>query len=191
MFQVQPQAIRLLVLSFILTFFLIGCGGGQVSPEEKERILREYKDSVAQAEKARQDSIDAIVPDIKVRVFKRTGIVYDSEGWPVEMGTVKPISDFQEKKECQLSGYDYIQKIEVEGQSDHITIQFLNAKTNAVMHEEKDITLSGTKTYTSSNPDASKDKYHLEKLVSYDGIIIKVLYKEKAIFDGRVSPSVD
>lgn len=176
------------VLSFLLLVFLAGCGDGQVSPEEKESILREYKDSVAQVEKSRQDSIDAILPDVKVRIFKRTGVVYDSEGWPVEMGLVKPISDFQEKKECQLSGQDYIQKIEIEGQSDHISFQFLNAKTNEVMHEEKDITLSGTKTFTRSNPDATTDKHHLEKLVSYDGIIIKVLFKEKLVFEGRVSP---
>ena len=39
------------------TFFLLSCGNGSSSPEEKAKIIKAYEDSLAMADKAKQDSI--------------------------------------------------------------------------------------------------------------------------------------
>lgn len=178
-----------LVATIFASFFLISCGRGP-SPEEKAKIIKDYKDSIALAEKVKQDSINSLIPDVKVNIYVRTDVSYDSEGWPVEMGKVVLVNDFQEKKEYQLKGYDYIEKIEIVGQSNDITLQFINGKNNKIVHEEKTISLTGTKTYTTSDPKAEKHKYYQEWLnTQLDGLIIKILYKDKIIFEGKINPS--
>lgn len=172
------------------SLFLLSCGNTNPSPEDKAKIIKEYQDSVVLAEKAKQDSIDQLMPDVKVTIYVRTGVGYDSEGWPVEMGQVVLIKDFQEKKEYQLNGYDYIEKVEIEGQTDDITLQFINGKNNKTLHQEKAITLNGIKTYTTSDPKGEKHKYYQEWLETrWDALIIKVNYKDKNIFEGKINPS--
>jgi hypothetical protein len=172
------------------SFFLICCRNGP-NPEEKAKIIKEYNDSVALAEKAKQDSINAILPAIKVRIFERTNVLYDSEGWPVEMGRVIIVKDFQEKKVYQLKGYDYIEKIEIEGQSENITLQFLNAKNNKIIHEEKEILINGIKKYTWSDPKGGKYKNYQEwlKITKWDELIIKVFHKDHLVFEGKIFPA--
>ena len=98
--------------------------------------------------------------------------------------------NFQEKKEYQLNGYDYIEKIEIVGQSDDMTLQFINGKSNKIVHEEKAITLNGTMTYTTSDPAGEKHKYYQEWLNSkFDALIVKVSYNDKGIFEGKINPS--
>ena len=174
----------------IFTFlFLISCGSGP-SPEDKAKIIKEYQDSIALVEKAKQDSINSLIPEIKVNIYVRTDVGYDSEGWPVEMGKVVLVKDFQYKKEYKLNGYDYIENIEIVGQSGDMTLQFIDGKSNKIVHEEKAISLNGAKTYTTSDPLGNKDKYYQEWFnTKFDGLIIKVIYKDKSIFEGKVSPS--
>ena len=169
--------------------FLLGCGNSNPSQEEKAKIVKEYQDSIALVEKAKKDSINSLIPDVKVNIYVRTDVLYDSEGWPVEMGKVVLVKDFQEKKQYQLNGYDYIEKIEVVGQSNDMTLQFLNGENNKILHEEKAVSLNGTKTYTTSDPAGDKHKYYKEWLnTRWDTLIIKVLYKDKSIFEGKVNP---
>jgi uncharacterized protein YlzI (FlbEa/FlbD family) len=169
--------------------FLISCGSSP-SPEEKAKIIKEYQDSISLVEKAKQDSINSLIPEIKVNIYVRTDVFYDSEGWPVEMGKVVLVKDFQDKKEYQLNGSDYIEKIEIVGQSDDMTLQFINGKSNKIVHEEKAISLNGAKTYTTSDPQAEKHKYYQEWLnTKWDALVIKVIYKDKSIFEGKISPS--
>jgi hypothetical protein len=144
---------------------------------EKKEIINYYTDSVS------------LIPDVKVNIYVRTDVSYDSEGWPVEMGKVVLVNDFQEKKEYQLKGYDYIEKIEIVGQSNDMTLQFINGKNNKIVHEEKTISLNGTKIYTTSDPKGQEDKYYQEWLnTKLDGLIIKILYKDKIIFEGKINP---
>jgi len=171
------------------SFFITSCGSGP-SSEEKAKIIKDYNDSIALAVKAKQDSIANLIPDVKVNIFVRTNVGYDSEGWPVEMGKVVLVKDFQEKKEYQLNGYDYIEKVEIDGQSDDITLQFINGKNNKILHEEKAISLNETKTYTTTDPKGEKHKYYQEWLETrFDALIIKVFYKDKNIFEGKINPS--
>jgi hypothetical protein len=172
------------------SLLLLSCGNNSLSQEEKDRKIKEQQDSLALVEKAKQDSINAAVPDVKVNIYARKDVGYDSEGYPVEMGKVVAIKDFQEKKEYQLKGGDYIEKIEISGQSADMTLQFFAGNSNKLMHEEKAISLNGTKTYTTYNPLAEKDKYFQEWLyTNRDGLIIKVLYKDKGIFEGKINPA--
>jgi len=180
---------KILGVIISITFLLTSCGGG-ISPNEKAKIIQDYNDSVALAEKAKQDSINSLIPDIKVNIFVRTDVLYDSEGYPVEMGKVVLVNDFQEKKEYQLNGYDYIEKIEFVGQTDDLTLQFINGKNNKTVHEEKAITLNGTKTFTTSDPLGEKHKYYQEWLnTKFDALLIKISYKDKSIFEAKINPS--
>ena len=146
----------------------VACGP---SKEEMEKREQAKQDSIASVEKAKQDSIDAIIPEIKASIYARTNVFYDSEGWPVEMGTLTLIKDFQEKKEYKLKGYDYIEKIEISGESDDITLQFSSAKNDKIIFEEKGITLKGTKTFTSANPRGEKQKNHQIQFLRSNKII--------------------
>jgi hypothetical protein len=183
----------IIITLFSVTFmslFLQSCADNTSKTEDKAKIIKDYQDSIDKAEKAKQDSIDAIIPEIKASIYARTNVFYDSEGWPVEMGTLTLIKDFQEKKEYKLKGYDYIEKIEISGESDDITLQFSSAKNDKIIFEEKGITLKGTKTFTSANPRGEKQKNHQDWLISTpDGLKIKVLYKEKVIFEGKITYS--
>lgn len=170
-------------------FLLLSCNGG-ISSKEKDRIIKEYNDSIALAERGKEDSIRYLVPDIKVNIFVRTEVGYDSEGWPLEMGRLDLVKDFQTKKEYQLKGYDYIEKIEIVGKSNDVTLQFINGNSQRILHEERAITLNGTKKYTSSDPMAEKDKYYQDWLVTkWDPLIIKIAYKNESVFEGKISPS--
>ena len=122
---------------------------------------------------------------ITVNIFERSGVFYDDEGWPVGFGKLKLINNFQERKIHQLEGYNYIEKIEIVGQSKDITLQFLDAISNKIFHEEKSISLKGTKTYTSSNPAGQKDE-NFKKWVANDGLIIKVFQGKELIFNGKI-----
>jgi len=185
----MKKIITILGATIITCLFLISCGSSP-SPEDKAKIIKDYNDSITLAEKAKQDSINSLIPDVKVNIYVRTDLFYDSDGWPVEMGKVVLIKDFQEKKEYQLKDYDYIEKIKIVGQSDDITLQFINGESNKLVHEEKTISLNGVKTYTTSDPQAGKHKYYQEWLnTKWDALIIKILYKDKSIFEGKINPS--
>jgi hypothetical protein len=71
-----------------------------------------------------------------------------------------------------------------------MTLQFINGKNNKIVNEEKAISLNGTKTYTTSDPAGEKHKYYQEWLnTKWDALIIKVLYKDRGIFKGKINPS--
>ena len=126
---------------------------------------------------------------ITVNIFERSGVFFDEEGWPVELGKLKLINNFQERKIYQLEGYNYIEKIEIVGQSKDITLQFLDAISNKIVHEEKSISLNGTKTYTSTDPAGNKDENYKKWLVK-DGLIIKVIQGKELIFNGKINHKI-
>ena len=178
----------------IASLFILACGNSNTSSEDKAKIIKEYQDSIAFVEKAKQDSINSLTPEIKVNVYIRKGIFYDDEGWPVESGKVVLINDFQEKKEYQLNpqnGYDdRIEKIEIIGQSDDITLQFINGESKKIVHEEKAISINGSKTYSNSDPFGQEQIYYQKWLKDSDyNLIIKVSYRNKNIFEGKINPS--
>jgi hypothetical protein len=182
------------IISAIFIFFLNACCGDGSSPEEKAQIIAEYKDSIAVAEKIRQDSINSLIPDIKVNLYIRKDIFYDSEGWPVESGKVVKIKDFQKKKEYLLVNsngyYQRLDKIEFVGTSENITLQVIDGETKKIIHEDKDISINGIKTYANTDPSGNHQKYHQDwfKINSYN-LMLKVLYKQNIIFEGKISLS--
>jgi PBP1b-binding outer membrane lipoprotein LpoB len=178
-----------LSVAIFTCLFLTSCGSSP-SPEEQAQVLKAQQDSIARVEKAKQDSIDSIMPEINVNIYARTDVFYDSEGWPVEMGKVALVKDFQDTKEHQLNGDEYIEKIEIVGQSDDMSFQFSSGKSNKILHEEKAISLKGAKTYTTYDPTGQKQK-HFQEWMTANGepLVIKVLYKDKTIFEGKISPA--
>jgi PBP1b-binding outer membrane lipoprotein LpoB len=171
-----------------VSIFLQSCGNSNPNQDDEAKKNNEQQNTIALLEKAKQDSINSLIPEIKVSIYVRTDVGYDSDGYPIEMGKVVLVKDFQEKKEYQLNGYDYIEKIEIVGQSNDMTLQFINGKNNKIVNEEKAILLNGTKTYTTSDPAGEKHKYYQEWLnTKWDALIIKVLYKDRGIFEGKIN----
>lgn len=172
--------------------FIISCGNSSPSQADKDKIIKEYQDSIALAEKAKQDSINTFVPDIKVNLFVIKDIYYDSEGWPVEAGKIQLIKDFQKKKEYKYDVrngyYQHLEKLEIVGKSENITLQFINGESNKIVHEEKVISINGTKTYSNSDV-FGQEQQHYQQWLRDNGhnLIIKVTYKNKVIFEGKIS----
>jgi len=143
-------------------------------------------------EKIKQDPINSLMPDFLVNLYIRKNIFYDSEGWPVEPGQVVLIKDFQKKKEYKLensNGYfKRIEKIEIIGKSGNITLHFINGESNKIVHVEKMNQELWVKTYSNSDPYGNRDQDFQEWLWNNDyNLIIKVAYKEKYVFEGKIS----
>jgi hypothetical protein len=130
-------------LSLLLFFLMSACSdSNHTSSNEKNKPAGDTVTSVDDNRSA-PDTSQIVYPDITVLAYERTNIFYDTEGWPVEPGTVRVIKDFQKNKVYRLKkDWDYLQKIEISGASDQITIQFFDGERNRV-HEEKNITLAG------------------------------------------------
>lgn len=169
------------------TLLLISCTNN-VKQQKRDQSEHELN-MPAYIEKESKENQDSIF-NIKVNIYVRTDVVYDSDGWSVDMGRLVLIKDFQEKKEYQLKGYDFIEKIEIIGREDNISLVFISKSTNKLVHEENGISLQGTKTYTTSDPQAKKNEHYQEWLnTKRDGLIIKVLYKDNNIFEGVIFPA--
>lgn len=178
---------RAILLGFL---FITSCGNKKITQADKAKIIKEYQDSINLAGEKKRDSLNSFIPKINVNIYVRMGVIYDSEGWPVEMGKVVIAKDFQEKGEYELTGYDYIEKIEIEGEADDISLQFINGKSMKILHQEEEISLNKKKTYTTSNPKAEKDNYYQDWLeTKWDALIIKIIHKNKSIFEGKINPS--
>jgi hypothetical protein len=178
------------IASLYASCFVLGYGNGNTGQDYNDKLINNFNDSLAFGEKAKQDLINSLMPEVKVNIYVRTEVGYDSEGWPIEMGKVVLIKDFQDKKEYQCNGTDYIEKIEIIGQLNDITLQFINRNSNKVVHEEKAIILNDMKTYTTTDPLGEKDNYFQEWLseTRWDGLVIKVAYKDKSVFEGKIIP---
>ncbi|MFM7710577.1 MAG: hypothetical protein ACKO5C_06640 [Ferruginibacter sp.] len=171
-------------LSFVLFFLISACSeSDHTSPKERNKATADTVTSVDDAVSA-PDTNQIVYPDITVLAYERTDILYDTEGWPVEPGTVRVIKDFQKNKVYRLKkASDYLQKLEISGQSEQITIQFFDGDRNR-LHEEKNITLNGKKIYTSSDPFGHHNAGYQEWM--HGTIAIKILFKEAVIFEGLI-----
>lgn len=127
------------------------------------------------------------IPKINVRIFERTGIVYDSEGWPYDEGTVKEVSGFNESKSYKKnSKYDYIEKIRIDGQGENFNIQVLNSQKLQIF-EKSDFTLNDSIVFTDSDPTGKEDENYQEWLKSRSEVLtIKISFKDKIIFEGVI-----
>jgi hypothetical protein len=130
------------------------------------------------------------LPDIKVNIYERRNVGRDSEGFPLEMGSVLLVKNFQEKKIYKNIGDNYIEKIEIVGNSENVSIQFINVQNNKILHEEKEINLTGKITYTASDPLGKKNKHHRNWLHMRTGELkIKVFYDTNLLFEGIIKYS--
>lgn len=127
-----------------------------------------------------------------VRIFERTGISYDSKGWPVESGKVEEVKGYNESKVYKKKGTnDYIQKIQLDGISDDIGIQIADIN-NQLIFSNNNITLKNDVVYSASGfkpSGAIEQDSHYQKWMSDNRnklLKIKVLYRNKLIFDGTL-----
>ena len=182
-----------IIIFLIIISTLLSCKESKLensSENNKKEIIKQYKDSIALVTKLKKDSIAKLIPYIKIDIYVRKDVTYDSEGWPVEMGKIVKVSGFQEKKEYQSNGYNYVEKIVIKGNSDEISLLFINENNNKILHEEKDISLNGSKIFTTTNPAAEKQKFYCEWMdTRFKTILIKITYKDKNIFVGKIIPS--
>ena len=127
-----------------------------------------------------------------VRVFERTGISYNSKGWPVLPGKVEEVKGYNESKVYKKKGTnDYIQKIQFDGISANISIQIENVN-NQLIFSNNNFTLRNDAVYSANGFDSSGtilQDSHYQKWMSdnRNGFLkIKVLYRNKLIFDGTI-----
>lgn len=127
------------------------------------------------------------IPKINVRIFERTGIVYDSEGWPYDQGVVKEVKGFNESKSYKKnSESDYIEKIRIDGKTENLNIQVLNSK-NAVIFEQSNIILNDSLVFASSDATGQQGR-NFQKWMEARSEILKITisYKDKPIFQGII-----
>lgn len=126
-------------------------------------------------------------PKINVRIFERTGIVYDSEGWPYDEGIVKEVTGFNESKSYKKnSKYDYIEKIRIDGQGENFNIQVLNSQKSQIF-VKSDFTLNDSIVFTDSDPTGKEGENYQEWLKSrFEMLTIKISFKDKILFEGVI-----
>ena len=139
----------------------------------------------------KKGSIHSFMKNIDLKIYIRTNVFFDPDGVNVKKGKVALIQNFKELKEYQLKAYDYVERIEIEGEAEEITLQFLNAVTKDTLHQEKGITLNGSKTYSTTDPfGQNKDEYYQDWLLTtWEGMIIKIFKNDNTIFEGKINPS--
>lgn len=94
-----------IIIFLIIISTLLSCKESKLensSENNKKEIIKQYKDSIALVTKLKKDSIAKLIPDIKIDIYVRKDVTYDSEGWPVEMGKIVKVSGFQEKKRISI-----------------------------------------------------------------------------------------
>ena len=148
------------------------------------KYVKEANDSISLIQKKENP--------LMVRIFARTGIFYNSEGWPVEPGKVDEVKGYNELKTYKKKGtYDYIQRIQFDGISDNISIQIENID-NKLIFSNNNFMLKNDVVYSAHGFNSSgaieQDKNY-QKWMSdnRNGLLkIKVLYKNKLLFNGTI-----
>ena len=179
----KKQFLSIALISF-LSLCIISCGSDSTdntnqTTDNTESNSKTEDDSKLLAQKATEDSINEILKNIKVRVYIRTGVYYDSDGFAVDEGRLKEEKNFSETKEFKIKGeYDQLEKIVVEGNCNKISIICLAGDKE--VYNSKEITLKGKKTFKGSGPNGGNGLQWLSRVDK-----IKVIYNnERTVFEG-------
>lgn len=188
----------LLPLSVFLILFLTSCGAdvpAEIDDSENIAKLEQMKqDSIlAVVEKAKQDSINVLLNDVKVSIYKHSGLEFDADGFCVNgthmsQPTVREVRDFHEKKEFKASAGVYVQKVKIEGNVGNLNIEFTDNKGN-IVHKMEDYTLDGSLSFSTENLRGEdgmekelKERDYANWFAKASKIVIQ--YKDSAIFEG-------
>ena len=188
----------LLSLSVFLILFLTSCGADvPVEIDDSENIakLEQMKqDSIlAVVEKAKQDSINVLLNEVKVSLYKHSGLDIGMDGFcysgvQMPQPKVRAVRNYHEKKEFKASKGMYVQKLQIEGNVDNLNIVFSDNK-GKVVHEMEDYTLDGSLSFSAGNYRGDDGSY--EELKERDfanwfekASKIVIQYKDSAIFEG-------
>ena len=188
----KKKCVLIALISF-LSLCIISCGSDSTdntneTTDNTESNSKTEDDSKLLAQKATEDSINEILKNIKVRVYIRTGVYYDSDGFAMDEGRLKENKGFSETKECQLKGMDELEKIVVEGECDKISIICLEGDKE--LYNSKEITLKGKKTFKGSGPNGGSGLNWLYAGNRSNDFKIKVLYNnERTVFEGIIHPT--
>ena len=187
----KKQFLSIALISF-LSLCIISCGSDSTdntnqTSDNTEPNSKTEDDSKLLAQKATEDSINEILKNIKVRIYIRTGVYYDSDGFAMDEGRLKEDKGFSETKEYQLKGMDELEKIVVEGNCDKISIICLEGDKE--LYNSKEITLDVKKTFKGSGPNGGSGLNWLYAGNRSNDFKIKVLYKnERNVFEGIIHP---
>ena len=180
----KNQFLSIALISF-LSLCVTSCGSDSSdntnqTTENTEPNSKAEDDSKLLAQKATEDSINEVLKNINVKIYIRTGVYYESDGFAIDEGRLKEIKDFSEKKEFKIKGDDRLEKIVVEGNCNKISIICLAGDTE--VYNSKEITLKGKKTFKGSGPNGGNGLQWLNQVGK-----IKVVYNnERTVFEGII-----
>lgn len=179
------KKIKMLLLLIPMGFF--ACNNSQ-----SENLKTEKADKIEQEEIVPEETVpEKIVeemPVVKVQLFQRTDVFYDSEGYPVEEGIVSEVKGFNDtKKFKKKKEYEFVERIVVNGNSENITIEISN-KANGIFFKKENIKLNGKISFGSSTPLSEEPKDYDEKInwTRFELNTLKVFYKDNLLFEGVI-----
>tara|TARA_B110000285_G_C15142219_1_gene631719 strand:- start:9005 stop:9628 length:624 start_codon:yes stop_codon:yes gene_type:complete len=193
----------LLALSVLPILFLTSCGSdvpSEIDNSENQLKLEQIKQdsilSVAEKtklEQLKQDSINLLLGEVKVSLYKHSGLDYDSEGFCIsgsvmDQPKIRAVRNYHEKKEFKAGKGIYVQKLQIEGNVGNLHIVFTDKK-DKVLHEIEDYNLEGSLSFSTENlrgADGMEKELKQRDFANWFGEASKVLiqYKDSNIFEG-------
>lgn len=127
--------------------------------------------------------------EIEVKIFERINIGYDSEGWPIELGEMKEVKNFQEVKTHELNKYDYIEKIQLSGNFINAKIRFINTEKGCIVNELSNLNSKTPIEFIGPNPNPELDIKYDEWMLNakWHSLTIEVINDQKVVFEGFIS----
>jgi hypothetical protein len=124
---------------------------------------------------------------IKINIWERKGVSFDQEGFPIEIGNLALVQNFQNSGSYLLKRNNYIEKIEISGQSDDVTLLFINPVNKKIIHQEKNISLNGNIIFSSTDPAGNRNGNYQKWLNNNrNRIMIRIFSKSKIVFEGEI-----
>jgi hypothetical protein len=153
----------------ITSLSLIYCGNkadGEGSKVSSEKALLAHKNEI---EKQKEDSINKLLNEIRVRIFNHDELIIDMEGWCImadNSAQIKEVKNIGKNETFSCNKGEYIQKLIIEGKFNGIDIRFLDAK-DRIIKEFKKFNLNKKIIYSGINKQPFnteiknlKDKYY-------------------------------
>jgi hypothetical protein len=144
----------------LFIFSIIACKGKNSQTSNSQSVDTSVKTSVIKSE-----IVDTTPPKITVKMFKHSGLDFDSEGFcmnpMVSEVFVTEVKKIEDGKVFKCSEGQYIQKMIVQGNASAISIVFLNGKGKEI-YRQNDFSLSGEISFSAINR-LSEDEGRKEK----------------------------
>jgi hypothetical protein len=137
-------------LSVLLVLCFVACKGKDNTPSNKPTA-----DSNSGSTTNTSEAADSAPPEMTVKVFKHSGLDFDSEGICVngsmtDKEKITEVKKVEDGKPIKCSGGEYIQKLSVLGSAKPISIVFFDGKGKE-LHKLDEYSLTGEISFSTVN----------------------------------------